>query len=307
MKRHPFRPTFVRALALSLLSVLLLSAGPALAEEHTTILTGKVRTTVTRNPIIHFNGVVDEVLVTPGDKVVAGQPVMRYTLQAVARRDLQREVNLGAGTESLQAQIETLNSNLAQVEAERNRARSLAATGLGSNKAFGRLEGDVQSIHNRIKLLESSVAKSQENFNLRLDELSDYFNTEIVEGQTLPQYLYLKSPIDGYVLSINDTANPGATFGAGFAPIAIGQMDPMLIQVPVYEAEVSDIKVGDSAVVEIPSLEDKKFKATVTEIAWVSNAMGVAEASYFNVELTIPNPELELKPGFKAVVRFTHK
>ena len=39
------------------------------AAEETTILTGKVRTTVTRAPIVHFNGVVDSLLVAPGDHV----------------------------------------------------------------------------------------------------------------------------------------------------------------------------------------------------------------------------------------------
>ena len=96
-------------------------------------------------------------------------------------------------------------------------------------------------------------------------------------------------------------------FDEGFTPVTIGQMDPMAIQVPVYEAEVSSLSVGDEATVEIPSLGNKTFKATISEIAWASNDMDVSRASYFNVELTIPNPNLELKPGFKAVVRFTLK
>ncbi len=277
------------------------------AAEETTILTGKVRTTVTRAPIVHFNGVVDSLLVAPGDHVEKGQPLLRYTLQAEARRNLQREVNMGPGTESLRAQVLDLTSQLAQVQAQRNKARTLAASGLGSNKAFGRLEGDVQSLESRIELLQASIAKSQGNFDMRMNELSGYFDTEIREGIPLPQYLYLKSPIDGYVLSVSPTMNPGATFEAGYTPVSIGQMNPMLIQVPVYEAEISSLKVGDQALVEIPSLDDKSFKATITEIAWVSNEMDVSQASYFNVELTIPNPNLELKPGFKAVVRFTLK
>ena len=33
--------------------------------------------------------------------------------------------------------------------------------------------------------------------------------------------------------------------------------------------------------------------------------MNVANPSYYTVELTVPNPDLELKPGFKAIVRFS--
>jgi HlyD family secretion protein len=42
----------------------------------------------------------------------------------------------------------------------------------------------------------------------------------------------------------------------------------------------------------------------VNEISWVSNDMSVSNPSYYSVEITVPNPNLELKPGFKAVVRF---
>ena len=91
---------------------------------------------------------------------------------------------------------------------------------------------------------------------------------------------------------------------AGSAPIRVGQLDPVLIQVPVYEAEISAIKEGDAVEVEIPSLNNKKFLGKVNEISWVSSDMSVANPSYYTVELTVPNPGLELKPGFKAVVRF---
>ena len=300
MKRH-----IVFQCCLVMLALLLGSA--VQAAETTTILTGKVRNTVTRSPIVHFRGVVDRVLVAPGDKVQKGQPLMRYVLQDEARRALQREINLGPGTEASKGQILDLQSQLSQVSAQRNKAKSLAATGLGSNKAFGRLEADVHALQTRISLLEESIAKQEANFALRMEELSGYFDTEIKEGMALPPYLFLKSPIDGYVLSISQTMNPGAMFDEGFTPVTIGQMDPMAIQVPVYEAEVSSLSVGDEATVEIPSLGNKTFKATISEIAWASNDMDVSRASYFNVELIIPNPDLELKPGFKAVVRFTLK
>lgn len=280
-------------------------AHSAMAEE-TTILTGKVRAPVTRNPPVNFNGVVEEVLVAPGDRVVMDQPILRYSLQDDARRALQREVNTGANMEGPLAQIHDLERQLTNAEAQRNKARSLAASGLGSNQALGRLQGDVASIEARIELLKATVEKNTENFSMRLEELSYYFDTDIKEGMKLPKYLYLKSPIEGYVIQISQDLNPGGTFHAGATPISIAQMDPMLIQVPVYEAEVSALSVGDEAKVEIPSL-GRNYTATISEISWVSNAMDVSQASYFNVELTIPNPDLELKPGFKAVVRFTLK
>ena len=284
--------------------------GAALAAESgsigagATILTGKVVTTVTRGVPVPFHAVVDEVLVKPGQAVDKGAPLMRYHMQEEAERVLQREVTTGAGTEDLKGQVLDLERRLAETAAQRNKARQLAASGLGSAQASSRLEDDVHSLQRRIDLLRVTIQKTEKNFSARLEELSGYFGKPIKEGENLPAELTLTAPIDGYVLSLDATLYPGSLLGAGAAPIRVGRLDPVLIQVPVYEAEISGIKAGDSVEVEIPSLNSKKFAGTVNEISWVSNDMSVSNPSYYTVELTVPNPGLELKPGFKAVVRF---
>ena len=282
---------------------------PALAAESSigagaTILTGKVVTTVTRAVPVPFNAVVDEVLVKPGEAIDKGAPLMRYHLQEEAERVLQREVTTGAATEDLKGQVLDLERRLAETSAQRNKARQLAASGLGSAQASTRLEDDVHSLQRRIDLLRVTIQKSEKNFTARLEELSGYFGTSIKEGERLPSSLTLTSPIDGYVLSLDATLNPGSLLAAGTTPVRVGRLDPVLIQVPVYEAEISGIKAGDFVEVEIPSLNGRKFSGTVNEISWVSNDMSVSNPSYYTVELTVPNPNLELKPGFKAVVRF---
>ena len=287
-----FRAALV-ALAALLWAVLWpVASGPALAAESaasTTILTGKVVTTVTRAVPIPFNAVVDEVLVKSGDAVEKGSPLLRYHLQEEAERILQREVTIGAATENLKGQVLDFERQLAETTAQRNKARQLVASGLGSRQALTRLEDDVDSLKRRIELLRTTIQKTESNFASRLKELEGYYGV----------------PIKGYVLSLDSTLNPGTVLAAGTMPIRVGQLNPVLIQVPVYEAEVSGIKEGDTAEVEIPSLGNRKFTATVNEISWVSNDMSVGSPSYYTVELTVPNPDLELKPGFKAVVRFS--
>ena len=269
-----------------------------------TILTGKVVTTVTRAIPVPFNAVVDDVLVKPGQAVEKGAPLMRYHLQEEAERVLQREVTTGAATEDLKGQVLDLERRLAETAAQRNKARQLAASGLGSAQASSRLEDDVHSLQRRIELLKVTIQKSEKNFSARLEELSGYFGTPIKEGERLPASLTLTAPIDGYVLSLDATLYEGSLLAANSTPIRVGKLDPVLIQVPVYEAEVSGIKAGDSVEVEIPSLNGKKFVGKVNEISWVSSDMSVSNPSYYSVEITVPNPSLELKPGFKAVVRF---
>lgn len=294
-----------RKLAILLFCAFLAQAAQAYAEDSVTILTGKVVTTVSRAVPVPFNAVVEEVLVKPGDPVEDDSPLMRYTLQDEADRLLQREVTSGAGTEQLKGQVLDMRRQLAALEADRNKTRQLVASGLGSRQALGRLEDSVVSLKDRIKLTREIIHKTESNFKARLAELSGYYGQPIKEGETLPRVLTLTSPIKGYVLSVAPALNPGQLLMAGSAPIQVGQLNPVLIQVPVYEAEVNSIAVGDTADVEIPSLNNRKFKGIVNEISWISTDMNVANPSYYTVEITVANPDLVLKPGFKAIVRFS--
>lgn len=269
-----------------------------------TILTGKVVTTVTRPVIIPFNAIIDEILVKPGDKVDEGAPLVRYRLQDEAQRLLQRELTMGAGNENLSSQILETQQKLSTTIAERNKARGLVNSGLGSRQALARLEERVASYQDNIKLLKSGINKNNANFEARLKELSYYYNQPVKAGETLPETLTLISPINGYVLYVDPALNPGSLFSAGHAALQVGQMNPVLVQVPVYESDINNISLGDKAIVEIPSLGNRQFTGTVNEISWLSNDMNVANPSYYNVELSVPNPDLVLKPGFKAVVRF---
>lgn len=283
---------------------LLLNVNFISAQDTGPILTGKVNATVTRGATLPFNSVIDAVLVKPGQAVEAGAPLMRYHLQDEARRSLVRELTIGANTENLKSQVLSLERELANTNAERNKTKQLVASRLGSRQALARLDDTVQSLKDRINLLNETIKKTESNFDVRLKELSEYFGQSIEAGKPLPNELVLTSPIKGYVLSIDANVNPDQLLNEGFEPIQVGQMDPVIIRVPVYETDLNNIKVGDSASVEIPSLGNREFKGIVTEISWISTDMDVSKPSYYMVELTVPNPELLMKPGFKAIAHF---
>jgi multidrug efflux pump subunit AcrA (membrane-fusion protein) len=283
---------------------LVMPAGVLSAEAPPTILTGKIVATVTRAVPMPFNSIVDEVLVKPGDAVTRNAPLIRYHLQEEAERILQREVTTGADTEETRSQVLNMERQLAETIAQRNRAQQLAVSGLGSHQASARLEDDVRSLKQRIELLNAAICKRESIFADRLKELESYFGVPVRAGEQLPPELTLTSPIQGHVLSLSGAVNPGALLNAGATPVQVGRLDPMLIQVHVYEAEITGIRLGDTATVEVPSLDNRNFTAVVTEISWISTDMNVSNPSYYMVELQVPNHNLELKPGFKTVVRF---
>ncbi len=276
----------------------------ALAAQQTTILSGKVFSPVTRSEKMPFDSIITEVFVTPGQKVTKGSVLMRYSLTEEAQSILEKELLNGAGTEQTNSQILVLQAQLANLRAQSNVSRQLAAAGLASSQASVRSFSEVNLLEQRIMLLRQTLQKQENIFAERLEELSSYYGQKLTGTMPLPKTLVFTAPMDGHVLSVANNIHPGQSVPAGTAPILIGKMETMLIQVQVYEAEIARIKVGNEAVVTIPSLQDKAFKATVSQISWTSSDLNVEAASYFTVQLTIPNPSLELKPGFKAVVQF---
>jgi multidrug efflux pump subunit AcrA (membrane-fusion protein) len=295
-------------LSLALMGMIsLVPYGAVAAENPSTILTGKIVTTVTRAVPMPFDGIVDEILVKPGDAVSKNAPLLRYHLREEAGRVLQQEVITGAGTEEARSQVLHMERQLAETLAQRNKAQQLATSGLGSQQASNRLEDDVRALRQRIELLNTTIHKKESIFADRLKELSGYFGMPVKAGEQLPPTLFLTSPIQGHVLSLSGTTSADALLHAGYSPVQVGQLDPVLIQVHVYEAELTGITLKDRAIVEIPSLNYRRFEAVVTEISWISTDMNVSSPSYYLVELQVNNPALELKPGFKAVVHFGGK
>lgn len=124
----------------------------------------------------------------------------------------------------------------------------------------------------------------------------------------------VKAPSGGSVVVMN--AVQGAALGAGAvtggdggtsggALIQIADLSQMTVKVQVNEVDISRIAVGQAARVTFSALPDALLDAQVTRISTVSAAdpygynYGVVT---YDVELLIPDPVPELKPGMTASV-----
>jgi len=293
---------------LLLLAIICIFATPTTmalaAEQQETILSGKILPKLIAQPYLPFISIIEEILVEPGQAVKKDQPIISYKLNPEALRAIQREILFGANTEELKAQILDATQKLSTLSEERNKTRELVNANLAADRALIDIENSINHQRNKISLLRTTLNKQTDNFKIRLKELSGYFDGQITTIDNLPKTLYLKSLIDGNILSIAPNLYSGTQEEAGFVPFQIANLDTMVIIVQVYETELNTIKVGDTAKVVVPSLQDKEFIATVSRVAWVSSDLDVANPSFFTIELEISNPNLELRPGFKAIVHF---
>jgi multidrug efflux pump subunit AcrA (membrane-fusion protein) len=84
------------------------------------------------------------------------------------------------------------------------------------------------------------------------------------------------------------------------AAFQVGVMDPMLLRAQAFEIEALQVRVGQPAEVTLDALPGRKFQAKVSRISWSSTTITPDQPAYYEVELTVPNPDLDLKEGLKA-------
>ena len=285
--------------------LLFLPAAHALAAE-STVLSGKLYCPVTRTVALPFTGIVDSIDVVAGKYVKKDEILLHYTLEEKAANALEKELALGANTEGGQGQIVELERQVLDIQSSIATTRQLVSSKLGSRTTLQQQEETLDALNRRIRLLRESLKKQEQIYKIRLDDLEDSFKQPI-RGSKLPQQLFLTSPMEGFVLSVAETVQIGALINSGAAIAEVGSMNPMQIRVQVFENEAVKLREGDSAIVRVPSLQDREYTGKILQIAWTPQTLQTDAPSFYNVQLEVPNSDLALKQGLKALVRFTDK
>jgi RND family efflux transporter MFP subunit len=101
----------------------------------------------------------------------------------------------------------------------------------------------------------------------------------------------LKAPFDGVVSSLN------AVKGENVAPLKpimrIINMDGLTVKISVPENEIAKVKVGDTAEVIIPALNDRHYVGKVTEKSMTASLL----THSYPVKVLVDKPDSDLTPG----------
>ena len=118
----------------------------------------------------------------------------------------------------------------------------------------------------------------------------------------LPNVGYVRSPMNGYILWVNSSLVPGMAFTKMATLVSIGRLDPMVIRAAVHEIAVQKLKVGDKASVVFHSLPGEKFETAISKINFVAQPAMMQQPSFYEIELTLANPEKRIKEGMRCDV-----
>ncbi len=308
------RPVFILGSCL-LLILLCLPPGPAWpaskgevapqpppsSAEPEIIITGKVFTSLKRKVDLPFKGTITELLVKSGQRVEAGQVLAKYRLAP--------EALLAIGQRLSPPQISETEIKLAEVERslvplqnKRQELAQLVQKKLAPSDSLKQTRQEIQLLTREQAALRERLR--QEHRNLQLDQslLNEQLGRSVRER--IPLEAELQAPIAGYVIWINPEIRTGAEMMPTPGVFQVGVMDPMLVRGQAFEIEALQISPGEAAQVTLESLPGRKFEGKVIRIAWSSQTPGLDQPSYYDVELSVPNPELLLKEGLKARIVF---
>lgn len=233
--------------------------------------------------------------VKDGDQVTKGQFLLQIDplqYQAAVER-------AAAGVATSRAQLQQANANLAQAKRAYDRTDQLKQRNptLVSNEQMDQLKTTVDVDQALADASRHGV--DQASAGLR-DAQSSLSKTTIV------------APMTGKITRLNihegETAIPG-TFSKDIGTLmTISDMSTLETKVKVDETDVSHIKVGDSAVVQLDAMPDTTFMGRVSEISNSSlkaAATGNATDQAVDYEVTVQllNPPPQSRPDFSATAK----
>jgi HlyD family secretion protein len=114
------------------------------------------------------------------------------------------------------------------------------------------------------------------------------------------------SPISGTVTQLNNEAGEkvlGTSFNVGSNIMTISDLSKMECQVEVGETDVSFVKIGDTARIEVDAFPDKILTGYVYEIANSATTTGIGtqdEVVNFIIKVRIIDKDVELRPGMSC-------
>jgi RND family efflux transporter MFP subunit len=261
------------------------------------------------NPYIQVNlafkvgGYVEEVLQMKGADggmrdVQGGDWVKKGTVLARVRQiDYLEQVNqakaqLGSSQASWQqakASLAMANASLEKAQLDFGRATNLYATQSMTKSDYDAAKANLGTSQASVNQAQAHVAGAQSNVAAARARLKQ---AEIALGDSS-----LKAPMDGMVLQRN--IDVGSLVAAGTVAFAVADVKSLKVVFGVPDVTLRDIQLGSPLAITVDAFPGGEFPGRVTAISPAADP----QSRVFNIEITVPNPQNQLKPGMVAALR----
>ena len=224
-------------------------------------------------------GRLEDVFVKLGDHVKLGQPIAKIEDREIQEQVKQQEAAYNVG----QATIRQRQAALKLAESNLERSKSLYERQLLARQAMDDSDASYQAAQAQLDLAQATTDQSKS----RLDELKINLTNTLI-----------RAPVEGFIGK--RTLDPGASVGVNTSFISVVDIRTVRLVINVIEKDLRRISVGLGSAVEVDAFPGETFKGRIARIAPILDPT----TRTAQVEIEIPNPDVRLKPGMYARVKF---
>ena len=251
--------------------------------------TGELKPVTQVNIGTEISGVVESVDVDFNSTVTVGQTLAKVNTEKLEAQAAQAR----AALRSAEAKQQVSEATMAEAEADLARlqhVRELSGGRVPSKQEMDSQEATVKRAHADQASAAAQVAQSQ---------------ASLTAIETDMKKAIIRSPISGIVL--DRQVDPGQTVAASFQTPTLftlaQDLTKMKLIVDVDEADIGNVRVGQTAHFRVDAYPDRSFSSKVSEVrSTPKTSSGVVT---YQTVLAVDNSERLLQPGMTATAEIT--
>ncbi|WP_243440115.1 efflux RND transporter periplasmic adaptor subunit [Fundidesulfovibrio soli] len=269
------------------------------------IFSGKLYSPVKLTVTLPYTSKILTMSANIGQKVKKDEVLLTFDTPLDTRMAEKRSLSLST-VKDLEHQLATTGKDIDRLRVRRKELEVMEKQNMATSQALVQNAQDIEVAEKQRVALQEKLTLERDMAQQRLEQARERFGPKANYGQLPPEGI-VKAPIDGYILWINPELRAGVKLSRDVEVFQVGTLDPILIRAQVHEIEALRLKLGDQAKVTFDSLPGKEFTATVSRIPWAPLPSSLQQPSYYEIELTLPNPDYTLKEGLKGLVTIIPK
>ncbi len=290
---------------------------------------GEIRPKTFVNVGANAFGKIVRLYVKEGDRVTKGQMLAQLENVQSAADVSATQASLTAAEADYAAGVETLNSNIADLDRAKaaleqklydwKRSESLYNDQLIAKKDYDAAKNEYESAASGLSMAKARIAQARaaaEAYKRRIavQKANLVHNTDVLSKT---EY---RAPFDGVVTNLpvreGETVVMGIQNSPGSTLMTLADVSVITAEVKVDETDIVNVKLGQPAEVSIDAIPRKTFRGTVSEIG--NNALlrstgvatsqstgGAQEAKDFKVVVTLNEVPDNLRPGLSTTAKIT--
>lgn len=250
--------------------------------------TGKIQPVTDVKISPYISGEVIEIYVREGDRVIAGDLLVRIDPEIYKSAFEQAEAQLNsqkAGLANARAQLSQVDARFRNVEISYNRSKGLWEKKVISDADYETARMNYEMAKADLEAARQSIVASEFSVNSSTAALrktrEDLTKTAVY------------APADGRVSKLNvekgERVMGASQFSAGTELMRIANLENMQAVVDVNENDIVKVEMGDTTLIELDAYLNRKFRGIVTEIATSATSTGISidQVTNFQVKIQI--------------------